>query len=205
MPIPKKQGEHLENQLPKQQSSPLTPPLEEEEKDVETTLEEDEDIQVPSQQKSGPTGCPRGRPRNVQVDQLLETDNPPKISYTQAYRAVRDSRPKKERSEKQKAHFAKVVELNRIRRENEKLELQKQQELLQAKKKLVIVRPKRVFKKKQPKTPINQTEVEDDDDEEDAESTDTQQIKKKIKKLDKIAKALPIITEKREIGYNFFS
>lgn len=174
-----------------------------------------------------------GRPKVVEPNQEIVIMEQPKeekqyISYTQAKKLIKEQKPKRELSEKQKENLARLLELNKKRREEKKLNEEKEKM-----KKVVVVKPKRIYKAKS-STQVVATEVDTEADvsddesdmkevrkvrkvkkikpkyesETDGDTTDTKAIKKKIQKLSalesKVEEQKKVVEQKKEIGFNFF-
>lgn len=152
---------------------------------------------------------PEGEIKIHEVE-LHDYDNPivKEISYTQAKNAV----PKKAMSDKQLANINKLIELNKIRMDEQKKI--KEEIELKAKQKpppvvvKTIIRPKRIYKKKEQPTvtkqapppefdnyPDDETETETDG----TTSEDTLKVRKYVRKIKKIDDELQTISQAPKI------
>ena len=175
--------------------------------ELSTMEDKKEEVEVPKPKSKA------GRKKMVDAGQVLtvEKEEHETISFNKAKELVKKQKPKYEPSEKQKANTARLIEANRLRREA-KLEAKAKADALEvakSKQKKLVVLPKRVRTKKEPK--VVETEVESDvetseeevvkekpkcerkerkqkiakvyDNETDGDTTDTRTIKKKIEKV----------------------
>lgn len=111
---------------------------------------------------------------------------PIEMSYNKAKQLMKQLKPKREMSEKQKEHVQKLVESNRKKAEEQrkaKEDLKRQEEEVKRKTSTkIIVQPKRTYPPRKPKNPVEIQVEEDDDIEEVEEEEEEEEVVPIVKK-----------------------